>query len=128
MHRELVERLATAYNRQDISILKEVLHPELLYSSQWVLQSITSRKEYLDYIEGKFKTITKTKARIFAEIAKYRGRPCIIMAQRTRQQKVCLVLVKVSDGLIAQIDLCQAPHFSSALPLNYYPGLEEDQN
>lgn len=128
MNKQLIEKLATAYNQLDVSIFDEILHPNLLYSSQWVIKSIKSKAEYLEYITGKFTTIQTSGANIYAEYAKYHQQPCIVMAQHRKENRVCLLLVRSTQNLITQIDVCQAPHFSQATLSNYYPGLKSELN
>lgn len=53
---EVAELVKKAYENLDASILEPYLHSEVTYQSFAVFNEITSREEYLEYVNGKFKT------------------------------------------------------------------------
>lgn len=58
--KELAEIFADAWQNLDTSQLKQVLDKDFHYSNDSVFDDMASREEYLDYLNGKFKTLRRT--------------------------------------------------------------------
>ena len=59
---ELVEVFAKAWETLDAEIIAENLDDDFVYDSQWVMESL-DRKEYIEYIRGKFNAIKSNSSR-----------------------------------------------------------------
>ena len=99
-----------AYARMMYHLSADHLEPFLAddfhYASQWVLDEITSKQGYLDYIRPKLKTIIRTNSKVWAEIGElttYPGGPCLVMAQGDKGNLIATVLAEVSNGKIKRI-------------------------
>jgi hypothetical protein len=118
---------ATTLNTLDPAHLESLLADDFHYASQWVFQEITSKAEYLTYLRGKLETIRRSNSPMFAELGRVvaygADRPCVVVAQGSREQLEALALVEVADGLIPRIDLCAVPPPQAAERSGEYPGL-----
>ncbi len=120
----LLYQLALAYNTLDSDLYASIISEDFKYSSQWVLESLTSKEQFLEYIVPKFENLNRASTRVFAELATFNNEPALILAQGESANKVCLVLVGIRKEKIATVDLCIAPHFSHATRSNVFPGIE----
>lgn len=117
---------AEMMNTLDSTKLEPLLAPDFHYASQWVFSEITTKQEYLDYIRPKLESIKSSGNRVWAEIAhldrEFPG-SCVVLAQGDKDNLVALVLAKVKDGMISQLDMCGAPSPHSAKRNADYPGV-----
>lgn len=116
--------LAHAYNTRNASFIEKLLADDILYTSQWVLDEMRGKKDFLSYLSAKFSSITKAGSAIFAELATYRGKHCLIIAQGSKENPVATMLVKTIGSLISEIHMCEVPHYSECERLGLYPGLK----
>ena len=92
----------SAWNSLDISPIESLLDDNFHYSSFWVLEEMTSAKQYLDYLKGKFATLRRSGSLVKAEHIP--GRDFIILTQDNRNR--CGIILTVNDlGLIARADM-----------------------
>lgn len=113
--------LAHAYNTQSAAILEKVLAVDLLYTSQWVFEEMRGKQTFLDYLSAKFRTIQKAGSAIFAELASYRGKHCLVIAQGSRANPVATMIVVSVGSKITEIHMCEVPHFSECGRFGIYP-------
>jgi len=121
---QAVRALAVMWNTLDASVISPLLAEDVVYESQNVLTPLTGRADLLNYLEGKFKTISKTlpSSKVFAELGEFQGRPALVLAQGARENREGAVLVEVGDGKIRRIDLCSVvPHPSEVTGTGEYP-------
>lgn len=107
--------------------LGPLLAENLRYNSQWVFEEMRGKQKYLEYMQGKFQTITKSGSRPHAEIGElqeYPFGPCVILAQGDKDNLVATVLVGIEDGLVAKLDMCAVPDPMAAIRTGEYPGVE----
>lgn len=52
-----LEKLAEAYQKYDTSIIENYLADDMHYASMWVFHEMTSKAEYMEYLNGKLKTL-----------------------------------------------------------------------
>ena len=132
---ELYVILAKCYNNYDIAYLEPFLDNDIRYGSQWVLQSLKGKNQFLKYFKPKLNTIQSSNNPIKAEIGFFnaeqslnlelkelinvKGEPCIKMYQGGEPQAI--ILIKQKDGLINDIHICQVPHYSKAKSTNVFP-------
>lgn len=72
MNKELnfLEKLAEAYQTYDASVIKDYLADDMHYASMWVFHEMTSKEEYLDYLNGKLETMKRSNKKMEFEIVK----------------------------------------------------------
>lgn len=126
---------AKSYNNLDLSYIEAIASDNIIYESQEVFSALEGREEVFNYMEAKFRTVHKSDHPVFAEIGfldtkpsagiygtSEVNRPCIILAQGTKENKIAIVTVEVSDGSLSRIDVCTVfPHWSEAIPTGSYP-------
>jgi hypothetical protein len=104
--------------------LESLLAEDFHYASQWVLEEITCKEAYLDYIRQKLATIRKNSVRVWAEIGEllvFPDGPCLIMAQGEKDNLVAVVLAEVEDSRIKRLDMCFIPSPEDARRTGEYP-------
>lgn len=89
---ELLIEYAKAWNNLDTSYLETILDDDFQYNSQWVMDTINGKYNYLEYLSGKFRSILKDPtATPKAEFAFFRNayleknKPCLILSQRDKE-------------------------------------------
>ena len=116
---------AKTMNTLSIEPLEKVLAENFHYSSQHVFSELTSKAEFLDYLEPKLTTIIRSGATVYAELgtvfAYGRQQPCVVLAQGDQTNLVALVLAKVESGQLSRLDLCILPTPDAAQRSGEYP-------
>lgn len=108
--REAALAYAKAINHLDYAFLESWLDENTVYESQYVMTPMVGRECILEYLKGKFITISQagTESKVTAEMAymnaTYEGRPVVILNQGGHN--VAVVLFKAKHGRIARIDIC----------------------
>lgn len=122
---ELLIEYAKAWNNLDTSYLETILDDDFQYNSQWVMDTINGKYNYLEYLSGKFKSILKDPtATPKAEIAFFRNayfeknKPCLILSQRDKEVSI---LIQIKNGKIIKADLVGVPDAREAIKLNHFP-------
>ena len=107
LQQEFLEQLANAYSIFDSSAIEPYLAYNFTHTSMWVLTDITSKKEYLDYLSAKLRTMknasVNNKFRIVYD--KRDGRPYLICNQKTPEGDFGLFEAKTENGKIIQVAL-----------------------
>lgn len=70
MEKEFLQKLAEAYQKYDASIIADCLADDMHYASMWVFHEMTSKEEYMNYLEGKLQTLKRHGVRIEFVIVK----------------------------------------------------------
>ena len=137
---KVITQLATAYNTLNAHLLEPIIASEFEYESQHVFDVMRGKATFIEYITGKFATIKRTGATVYAEIGysdynndislsistlQKNGHACLIISQGSKEDKVSLLMPKYNHaGLIQRMDMCGiAPHWSKAKRTHVYPGL-----
>jgi len=118
---------AKMMNALKTECLNQLLSEDLRYNSQWVFEEMRGGQTYLDYMKGKFLTITESGSRPHAEIGELQEYPfgyCVVLAQGDKDNLVAIVLVGLKDGLVATLDMCAVPDPTAATRTGEYPGVE----
>lgn len=115
--------LAKAYNNLDVSFIELKITDDIRYETQWVLQPIMGRRDFIDYLTTKFQTINSTGSKVYAELATYRGKHeyCLVLAQDNKENLKGTILMRVRDEKISDIDLCMIPTPEECKRLGIYP-------
>ena len=127
---EVLIEYAKAWNNLDVSGLEGIISEDLQYRSQWVFDTMYGRETYLDYMRGKFRVIKNeiVNAHLTAEIGYFKytygenNKPCIILTQHLQQsENKTILLIKVKNGRISEIDMCGVPDLRWAIQLDLFP-------
>lgn len=118
---EIVKEVAKGYNKLDYSIIEAIASNEIIYESQWVINSINGSKEVFSYLAHKFEIIKKSATEMHAELAYFGEEPCIVLAQNSKENPVATIRVKIENQKITRLDICQIPHWSDTFRTNEYP-------
>jgi hypothetical protein len=118
---------AKAWNLLDVSILEPYLDETSIYESQMVMTAMTGKKEIINYLKGKFITLSKKEEyKPILEIGKVYGYlPCVIIFQGSKENPVGVAMLEVEGNLIKRIDLCIVPSPYEAVRTGIFPGLIE---
>lgn len=107
---ELLIEYAKCWNNLDISYIVDILNDDLEYTSQWVFETMHGKSAYLEYLDGKFRTIQGGINIPQAELGYYRyayieeNRPCLILTQG--DVKVA-ILTDVRNGKLSKISMVE---------------------
>ena len=115
---------AAMINTFDVSHLEPLLADDFHYASQFVLDEIKSKQEYLDYITVKLQTIKTSGSRAWAEMGSLDTSwvgPCVVLAQGGKDDLVSVILAEVEGDKVKRLDLCIAPSPHSATRSGEYP-------
>jgi len=108
--KELVIDFAKTWNNLDISFIQDILLNDFHYSSQLVFKEIENKEDYLNYLEGKFKTIKKTNSKVIAELGIYDGEHCLVLKQTIGKiTQEATFLIKTKGEKISRADICMIP-------------------
>ena len=119
---ETLRELAKSWNNLDTSFIEKHLSDDFIYESQWVLTPIEAKREFLNYLQSKFRAIKsamlKETMTVSAELALHpaiQRKPIIVLTQLTGEgiRKVSL-LIKMEKGKLKRIDVCFIPDPSEA--------------
>jgi hypothetical protein len=67
-HNDLLLLFEKAWKKQDANIIEPYLDENFNYFSDWVFDTLPSRKEYMDYFRGKLSTLTNNNIQIDYEL------------------------------------------------------------
>lgn len=121
---ELLIEYAKSWNNLDISYIEELLHEDMQYTSQWVLETMYGRDRYLKYLEAKFNAIRNSINIPTAELGFFKAaygrvnRPCLVL---TQGDKKVSIITEVKDEKFYRIDMVGVPAPESAVLLGIVP-------
>ena len=102
---ELVEVFAKAWETLDAEIIAENLDDDFVYDSQWVMESL-DRKEYIEYIRGKFNAIKSSSSRPNVKIVQDKQMGGTMIALQQGKNEPAFYRIKVKEGKVIKGDLC----------------------
>ncbi len=111
---------ARMLNTGKVEHLEPLLADDFHYSSQNVLDEMTSKADFIAYITQKLITIEKSGAKVFAEMG-YVHEPCVVIAQYEPDNLVSVVLGKVEGDKLTRLDMCIIPSPEQATRSGDYP-------
>ena len=110
----LIHVLADCYNRNSFETLRDVLHEDCHYASQWVFEEMIGKDRITDFLVAKSIRMeergTKTHADIGTIIHPYAGKKCLIMHQGSDETKA-IIIIKAYNNKISRIDICMPELF-----------------
>ena len=91
-----------AWSNLDSSYFEDALAEDFQYASDQVFAVITSKKEYLDYITGKYKTIQKSNSAPEVRLCRNRntGQPAVYLNQRGNE---AILDITMDSGYISEM-------------------------
>lgn len=121
---EACRAYARMMNTLDVSHILRLLDEKIKYTSQWVFSEINGKKDFLEYIEAKLKSISGSSDLVWAELAHTNvlgAGPCLVMAQGQKDKLVATVLIEVRDAKISEIAMCLIPTPAQCRRTGEYP-------
>lgn len=116
---------ARMMNSLNADLLEPLLAEDFAYESQMVFTPLESKAAFLAYIRPKLETIRSAGAQVLAEIgtvAAYGSdRPCVVLAQGSKENLVGIVLAEVHGEHASRLDLCIVPPPQAAERSGEYP-------
>ncbi|MBN2747622.1 MAG: hypothetical protein JXR34_12920 [Bacteroidales bacterium] len=106
------------WNNLDTSFIEPYLHENVQYKSKWADSAISSKSEYLDYLNDKFQTLRRTldsnlkaDAGYIKGDGKYEiGTPCVVLTQKLHERTNNVVLLFTgTKNKITRIEMNEAP-------------------
>ena len=118
IHEEkLLNLLKNTYENYSVDFIKDILSEDMTYDSVWVLAQITSKEEYLNYLNPKLKAMKESNVVInfLMVYQEGQGRPHLIFTPKNQGAFGCFT-IEENNGLIKAIHLEPANFY---LPLGY---------
>jgi hypothetical protein len=121
---ELLIEFAKSWNNLDVLYIDYILDDDMEYTSQWVIETLYGKKNYLKYLDGKFKTIRNRINLPKADLGYYtfangeENKPCLVITQG--DVKVA-ILTEILNGKISKINMVGIPLPNNAILLNIIP-------
>jgi hypothetical protein len=115
---DLIKELAKAWNNLNVSFIENLLIDDFRYASQWVVEEMKGKDNYINFISTKFQKISESIAqngdKIIAEVGYctqgFPNKPCIVLTQISGNEKSpATLLIMTDNGLIKRIDMCAIP-------------------
>ena len=116
--KDILRIYAECWNTLNSAKLKFFLSDHVEYNSQWVIQSIKGKDEFLNYFNEKLKTlrINLNNSQVNAQIKtvrnylKYDEELCLeITQQKEGSIMQVYLIIEISNGKITQINMCDIP-------------------
>ncbi len=125
VNNSLIIEYAKAFNYLDVNYIKDLLNDDFRYSSQWVFKEIESKKEYLDYLENKFKVIENSTKKVVARMGLYKNKSCIVLYQidlsKKNKTQIATLFINEEKGKIKKADMCMIPDANEMQLLDIIP-------
>ena len=129
LERQAADFFAMSWNRSDSSILSTMLADEVEYISRKSGKTIKGKSQLIEYLQRNMSRIKKAgdAYRVFAEIGITEDQhPCVLLAQKYKENIHTLVLFTIEWSKITKIYLCKDdPHPTTATRTGEYPGFED---
>lgn len=101
---------ARTINTLDIRHLEPLLAEDFSYTSQWVMDELTSKDAFVSYLTKKLDAIRRSGDLVFAELAEcpIEG-PCVVVAQGSKDNAGGTVIGSVRNGKLTSLAMCAVP-------------------
>lgn len=121
---DAAEAFAKAWNTLRPDDLVEMLSENARFTSQRVFEELEGREAVAAYLSKKMTAIAQSTNEVFAELSEsttsFAGRPCVAIAQGTKDSIASAALFEVEEGQITRIDMC-LPETLNPLRTATYP-------
>ena len=127
---EAIRAYAKMINTLEPSHLASMLPDDFHYASQWVMDEITDKSQYMAYITGKITTLKENGQGVWAEIGRFHSMPWghdfgVILAQKDKRHLVATVFAGIEKGVLKRFDMCCVPPPEMAERTGEYPGIAQ---
>ncbi|MBQ8362153.1 MAG: hypothetical protein IJX44_09465 [Bacteroidaceae bacterium] len=102
----VIKAFERAWQTLDASIVEPYLTHDFCHTSMWSFTDIENKKEYMDYLTGKFRAIRNGNAPVEAKIAKEGYNGIIITQKDGKEERKAILVISVKDGKAYRADLC----------------------
>lgn len=109
----VIRTFAESWKKKDASLIEPYITSDFIYSSQWVLEGIKGKGEYINYLSGKFDTIKNTHSNI--KVAIVPNKNSIFLCQDNNQ--TCVLQIDVQHGMAHSAIMC-FPDLCNLIDLN----------
>ena len=110
---KVIRTFAESWKKKDASLIEPYITSDFIYSSQWVLEGIKGKGEYINYLSGKFDTIKNTHSNI--KVAIVPNKNSIFLCQDNNQ--TCVLQIDVQHGMAHSAIMC-FPDLCNLIDLN----------
>ncbi len=120
-----LEAVATMVNTLDTSIFERRAREDVIWESQSVLGDLRGKETVLDYLNGKYETIRRTKAYPVAQLACNNPRnyeDCFVVEQLGSCKSTTFVKADGRDQIM-RIDVCFIPSPAQVIKTGRFPKL-----
>lgn len=104
MESNITTDFAEAWQTLNADLIVKHLSPDFIYDSQWAFESLNCQR-YIEYIQGKFKTLKEHLSQIDAQIVLNSEEKGIIRIQQDKGEPVFYV-IQIKNGKTIKGDLC----------------------
>ena len=112
---DLLGLLIECYNKNNFPPLRTYLSDDCKYTSQWVFDDMVGGDTICDYLVAKSKHISEAGCSVAANrvslLSPYPGQEAALMFQGNEETPSCIILIKVGNEKITQIDICMPQLF-----------------
>ena len=107
---DFLRKIEKMYSEHTVVNIDQHMEPDFRYSSFWVLDEMTSAREYVDYITGKVETLKENKVVIKTRMMHIRdsGKPCLVLGLKPDAETPGLLVERSANGLITRMDMMPA--------------------
>jgi len=122
---EVAMKYAKAWNTLDPSEFIEVLADDVVYDSQYVLESMHGKETFKQYIQGKMKAVANSNAIVKGDVGETtqsvdKTPSCTLLFQSNTTTPDAIILFKITEEKVSKIDLC-IPALYAPQALNVFP-------
>ncbi len=113
LEESFLEKLQKAYTNYDAGCIKDFLADNVTYDSIWVIEQITNKTDYCNYLECKLKAM-KEKNTVINFLMMYeqgKGRPHLIFTPKNNNSYGCFT-IETENNLIKAIHLTPSDFYS----------------
>ncbi len=118
---EALRSYARLWNSLDPADFLERLAADFVYESQAVLEPLVGKAAFTEYITHKIEAVRRSGDAVHAELGAVGTRPCVVLAQGSRDDLVALAFLALEAGRVKRLDLCIVPPPRTATRSGDYP-------
>ena len=101
--RQLVEKVALSWQNLDVNILEPFLDNDFHYASDAVFYEMSSKREYVDYLKGKFETLKRGSNPIHVQMGRMENSDtfALLLHQDAYNQSLLLTVEAINGRIIS---------------------------
>lgn len=121
---DVAMKYAKAWNTLDPYEFIEVLADDVVYDSQYVLESLHGKETFRQYIQSKMSAVANSNAIVKCDVGETTQSvdktPCALLFQSNTTTPDAIILFKITEEKVSKIDLC-IPALYAPQALNVFP-------